>query len=459
VSALDQDWASLDPTMYTGEATGPSGDEDWPLPAEPDRDEVDDLEFRRDVAYEARRLRIRRAAADLVRAETAAAQPAPDAGTLAELLARPVEDRYRIDGLLPAGGRMLWSAQRKTGKTTAVGNLACALLTGAPFLDRFAVAKVEGRVVVLNYEVTGTQFARWMRDVGVPADRMYVVNLRGRRNLLADDTGRAELAAMIRAQDGEVLVVDPFGRAYSGKSQNDAAEVTPWLCRLDEVAESAGISELVLTAHAGWDGERTRGSSALEDWADVVVTMTRDPDTDVRFLKAEGRDVLLEEDRLAYDPQARRLSLSGDGSRKQVRKADHLDHLAKAVRDIVAADPGINVTGLREALREGDEHLQREDAGKAAKVAEERGWITREKGPRNAWQHFPTESSRVVPKSSPGRVVSSPDPSYRDGTTTRTTRDGSSPDTLDGNTQPAVTAETPTHACAGAVCRVPGCAP
>jgi hypothetical protein len=94
----------------------------------------------------------------------------------------------------------------------------------------------------------------------VPRERAYVVNLRGRRNLLADEEGRAELVDMIRAVGGQVLAVDPFGRAYTGRSQNDAAEVTPWLVRLDEVAEQAGVTEVVLTAHAGWDGERTRGS-------------------------------------------------------------------------------------------------------------------------------------------------------------------------------------------------------
>ena len=81
---------------------------------------------------------------------------------------------------------MLWSAQRKTGKTTAVGNLARCLLTGQPFLWKFDTVPLTGRVVVLNYEVTGAQFARWMHDIDVPADRLYVVNLPGRRNLLAD---------------------------------------------------------------------------------------------------------------------------------------------------------------------------------------------------------------------------------------------------------------------------------
>ena len=99
---------------------------------------------------------------------------------------------------MPAAGRMTLVSQRKLG----------------------------GRVLALNYEVTGEQYAAWMDEIGVPHDRLFVVNLRGRRNLLADEDGRQQLAELIRAQDGEVLIVDPFGRAYTGKLQYDPAEVT-----------------------------------------------------------------------------------------------------------------------------------------------------------------------------------------------------------------------------------------
>ncbi len=49
-------------------------------------------------------------------------KPAPDAGTLRELLARPALPSWRIEGLLPASGRLLWSAQRKIGNLSVVGS-------------------------------------------------------------------------------------------------------------------------------------------------------------------------------------------------------------------------------------------------------------------------------------------------------------------------------------------------
>ena len=125
------------------------------------------------VGLQAQQLRIRAAAADLVRAEQERSKPQPDAGTLEELIARPDEPQWRVEGLVPARGRLLVSAQRKAGKTTLAGNLSRSLLTGNPFLGRFPVRALAGRVGFLNYEVSGKQFARWMDDIGVPRNDLY----------------------------------------------------------------------------------------------------------------------------------------------------------------------------------------------------------------------------------------------------------------------------------------------
>jgi hypothetical protein len=391
-----------------GEAEGEGSPEAHLPPTLADELEAD-LQLAHEVREQRRRLRAREILAELEQLKRP--RPAPDAGTLAEILARPVTTKWRIDGLLPSGGRMLLSAQRKTGKTTATGNLHRSLLTGEPFLDRFDVVKLDGRIVALNYEMTSEQYAAWMDAIGVPPDRLYVVNLRGRRNLLADQEGRDELAEMIRTHEGEVLTVDPFGRAFTGKSQNDSAEVTPWLLRLDDLAEHAGVAELVLTAHAGWEGERTRGSSALEDWPDAILTMTRDLETNERLIKAEGRDVDLEEDQLDYHDASRRLTLTGAGNRRQVRAGVQLETLVGYVVEIVKAQPGLNTTELTVELRKRGAHMQREHPGQAARLAVERGLIRREKGPKNARVHFAADYAGSVlafpssPESSPGTLV------------------------------------------------------
>lgn len=384
---------------------------------EPADEDVAERLFGQLVEQEAGKLRVRAAARALVDAEQRAAEPvaAFDAGTLAEVLARPAEPPHRVDGLIPSEASTLIVAQRKTGKTTLELCLARSLIVGGDFLGRFDVRPISGRVGFLNFEVSAGQLARWARDLGIPEDRLYLVNLRGRRNPLANPEDRAMLAAALREQQVESLIVDPFGRAYGGQSQNDSGEVGAWLTDLDYFARGeVGAVDLVLSAHAGWNGERTRGSSALEDWADSIITLTRDADDDsVRFLRAMGRDVEVDEDRLSFDPFSRLLSMTGAGSRKTVAKVRHLEDLVPAVVQVVKSAPGITGNKLTPALREAGHSCQRGDEIKAAALAVERGLLRIEPGPRNSKQYFTaaeTLTSPDIPRPPPvGEVLTSPD--------------------------------------------------
>lgn len=372
--------------------------------------------FQRLVDEEAHKIRVREAARDLIAREKAADQPPFDAGTLAEILERPESPPHRVEELVPSGASALIVAQKKTGKTTLVLNLARCLIEGGEFLGRFATRPVAGRVAILNYEVTGEMLARWADEVGVPTDRLVLVNLRGRRNPLRVEEDRAKLAALLRELEVEALIVDPFGRAYGGKSQNDAAEVGQWLVDLDTFTRSeVGAAEVYLCAHAGWTAERTRGSSALEDWPDVTITLTRDQDNhQVRYLAAEGRDVLLEEDRLDFNPTTRELTLSGGGSRRQAKAQKKTAELSAAVVEVVTERPGLNTRELSDELRTRGHAFQRGDVGRAASSATTSGHLRQEHGPRNSTLYFPKLA--VVPSSpdpSPRDGLSSPDPSYR----------------------------------------------
>lgn len=161
--------------------TGPSFDN---VNVEPEQDGPTAHELMVDA--EVRVLRVKAEARDVLAAERAGSVPPFDAGTLAEVLARPAEPAHRVEGLIPADAGTLVVAQRKTGKTTLELNLARSLIVGGDFLGRFPVTPVTGRVAVLNYEVSAAQLARWADEAQVPPDRLLLVNLRGRRNPLGD---------------------------------------------------------------------------------------------------------------------------------------------------------------------------------------------------------------------------------------------------------------------------------
>jgi len=308
----------------------------------------------------------------------------------------------RVDGLIPWDAAALIVAARKIGKTTLDLNLTRSLLTGEDFLGRFKVRPIDGIVAILNYEVSAGMLGRWADEAGIDRERFYIVTLRGRRNPLGHPDDRARLADDLRGRGVESLLVDPFGKAYIGKSQNDPGEVGAWLADLDLFTRSeVGAKDLILNAHAGWNGERTRGASALEDWADTILTMTRDPeDETMRFLRAEGRDVEIPEDRLDYDPGTRTLSMSGTGSRKKTKVDRKLTDLAVFVVRAAREQPGIGVAGMIMAIRSMDDAPTFRDGevSKAAKRAAELGHLTLVGGgPGKRTSHFITEISGAKP--------------------------------------------------------------
>lgn len=351
-------------------------------------------EYRRKVQVELVRLRARRDAQEILRQEDAGEAPPFDDGLLEEVLARPPEPPYRIEGLIPSDAGTVIVAQRKAGKTTLMLNLARCLLTGEEFLGRFSVVPLEGRLGFLNYEVSAAQLARWADDAGVDHRRLYLANLRGRRNPLGHAQDRAELARRMKAHGVEAVIVDPFGRAYTGTNQNDAGEVGAWLTDLDSfVRAEVGARDLFLTVHAGWNGERTRGSSAIEDWGDALVFLTKD-EMDRRYLRAEGRDVEVGEDALDYDPAARRLTLSGAGNRKAAAKRVKAEKIMPVVERIVTETPGLNWSALLKAVRAAPDagEFQDGDVTLAVQLLDATGRIRREVGgPGKPTLHYPWE--------------------------------------------------------------------
>lgn len=133
----------------------------------------------------------------------------------------------------------------------------------------------------------------------------------------------------------------------------------------------------------------------------------------VRYLRAEGRDVFVEEDRLTFDSTTRHLSLTGAGSRKAAAKTRHLDELVPAVVAVVQADGGITGYKLASALREGEVPFQRGDEIKAVRLAVERGLLRFEHGPRNSKKVL---SNAHLPRPTPtGEVLTYPDLPFTNG--------------------------------------------
>jgi hypothetical protein len=342
----------------------------------------------RALAEELLRMRARRSATRILDAEDAARtfREPPYRPTLTEELALPEEPvAYTIDQVLPAGGNVLLTAQYKTGKTTLVNALARSLADRRPFLGRFDVADLPGRVALWNYEVDERQYRRWLREVGfVDTDRVCVLHLRGYRLPLSVPHVEDWVVCWLEEHKVALWVVDPFARAFvgAGRSENDNTEVGAFLDTLDVIQNRAGVSDLVLPTHTGRaeveaGDERARGATRLDDWADVRWFLTKD-DNDERYFRATGRDVDVAEEKLGFDPVTRALTLGGWDRRTERRR-----RVSDAIVAFVEAHPGCTVRDLEKGLGMNKELVsQARHEALAARV------IKVVEGRRGALQHY-----------------------------------------------------------------------
>ena len=273
--------------------------------------------FRRDVDAEKYRAAVRDTARLERAAERAGAVDVPRPQGLAEFIAAYADDEaaWLVDGLWPAGGRVLLVAAYKAGKTTTVANLVRSLVDGDRFLGRFEVNHDDGapRVVVVDTEMTERQLARWLRDSQITRrDLVDVLPLRGKLsafNVL--EPALADVwASTLRGAD--VVILDNLRPVLDALGLDENREAGRFLTAWDELMEAAGVRESLVVHHAGHGQDRARGDSALMASNDSIWTLRRDGESASapRFFRAMGRDVNVPEVRVEFSEPTRRLSLS-----------------------------------------------------------------------------------------------------------------------------------------------------
>ena len=338
--------------------------------------------FALDVEEEARRIRIREAARRKVRKEQERDYGNLDPIPLADFLAAEDESiRYRIDGLWPRGGRLVLAAQAKAGKTTLIGNVMRSILDGDLFLGRFQTEPVQG-VVLLDFEMDDDTIRHWLRDQQIQnVAGATVMPLRGKASSfdILDPQTRSEWAKRLSGND--VILADCLRPILDALGLSEDKDAGRFLTAFDELLSEAGVSEALMVHHMGHTGERGRGDSRIIGWPDATWKMLREnpeDDRSARFFSAYGRGVNFAEDQLHYNPARRRLTLTGDGSRKQAQIA----RLRPPLMKLIKATPGLNGTALENALREEGVQFQKGDERKALADLVKLGLASKARGPR-----------------------------------------------------------------------------
>jgi hypothetical protein len=290
------------------------------------------------------RVRIRRQAQRIIAREESDEKlnlpPASAGGTLAELLAVPEAEvtTERIAGLQQRGHRANLNAQFKVGKSTLSAHLAKSLVDGTPFLGAFDVEPLTGRVGIWNMEMGARDQVSYLAATGVQrADRIQVLNMRGYGIDLMTDAGRDAAVKWLQDHEVEYWILDPWQEvcARAGVDYENNTEIAPLLQAIDEVMQRAGVGEILIVHHVGWEGSRPKGATRLPEWADALWKYVRNDEDGIRMLSAEGRGIALKPGAVLLDPDTHALTFTG-ASRSATRFEQDVEHVVA----IVAEHPG-----------------------------------------------------------------------------------------------------------------------
>jgi len=275
----------------------------------------DPFDFDGQVLYSKHRMRVSREARRQLDQEELPAIVIPPVKSLADLLSEfDTETAYRIERLAPAGGRVLFNAQYKAGKTTTVNNLVRSLTDGDPFLGRFDVNIPATGIVLIDNELSERTLRRWLRDQNIINTHAVadVQSLRGKVGAfnLLDDRCRDHWARRLSDIGCDYLILDCLRPVLDALGLDENRDVGKFLVAFDALLDEAGIPDAVVIHHMGHAGERARGDSRLQDWPDAIWRLVRENDKpdSARYFSAFGRDVDVPEGRLTFDSAARRLT-------------------------------------------------------------------------------------------------------------------------------------------------------
>lgn len=276
----------------------------------------DTAEFEAMIAETVKTGRAKREAVRMLREEEFPSMPIPAVESLKERLARPRSpEQWRINDWLPVGGNVVLAAQFKAGKTTLVGNVVRSLVDGDKFLGVHDVTKLEGRVTILDFELSENKALEWLELQGIEnADQVNLCTLRGSTSAfnILDVSKRKEWEQLLAENYTDFLILDCLRPVLDAIGLDEHRDAGKFFIAFEALLKGAGISESMVVHHMGHSGERTRGDSRMRDWPDAEWRLMRENENpaSTRYITAFGRDVNVEDQRLNFNEDTHHLTLA-----------------------------------------------------------------------------------------------------------------------------------------------------
>ncbi len=200
------------------------------------------------------------------------------------------------------GDKVLVAAHSKTHKTNLILELAVAVATGTPFLNKFDVPQ-RGRVGLVMMEDSPRHVGRRLSRLAAGRGRTMqdldgFVYVWPSPPLVLNTSSVGRLRGWIEELELDVLVIDNFALVADGNS-NNADEVTPQLVALTQLARNRPGLTVVLIHHGkklGPDsGNRlvdiVRGSGAFTAWYGCGIVLSRKDETSPVEVRIELRNL------------------------------------------------------------------------------------------------------------------------------------------------------------------------
>lgn len=301
----------------------------------------------------------------------------------ADLIATTPEVPWLVQDFVPEGAIVVLVGPPASFKTFVAIALSHAVASG---LDVFHRPVKQGAVLYQlgeGYAGFPSRITAWcahhQRDE--PGDVYY-----GQPGVAFDNKDAVDsFLAALRLQlfRPSLVVIDTYAANRSpGLDENSAQHSEFWLAGVRRVRDELGASVLILH-HTGWDGDRVRGSSAIQGAADVVLLVERSGGLTARLKWAKARDF--------SEPAPMTLDMVESAESRVAVLSTRANALTRAQSDMLRA-----LAESSTALRAG-EWRSRSGVGKSQFHKLEKEMLNAELVARNdAGKFYPTDKGRAA---------------------------------------------------------------
>jgi hypothetical protein len=238
------------------------------------------------------------------------------------------EPEWLIDKLVERHANVIVQGSAKSGKSTITMEVIRCLAEQYPLFGEYHTHFATGRIGYVDLEMGERKTLQRLTKVTLTnraAERIMPLSLVGLGFDIMSNKSYDQLATECKNTDIKILVLDPLVHITSLESENDNAEVSRVIRRLNEFKEDSGVESFIIPAHTPDSTTTTlggplkiRGATAWMGWAGHFLNCYfQDSDGTHHFKLGRSRempdegDALLKTRRVRIEPQGH-LTLSSE---------------------------------------------------------------------------------------------------------------------------------------------------